>query len=192
MKTSAIYTIILILFLVVSIGYGVLKESKARSAPENRVNNTEVKDNPVSDTTKSPGVTHASNPGDPTSNVTKPSGTPPGVTSDQIIVYYFHGNMRCSNCIKIENYSKEAVDTGFTDALKNGVILWKVLNTDQPENEHFIKDYQLTTKSLVLVKMRDGNQLKWKNLKEVWNHLNDKDAFIKYVQDEVRLYLEEK
>jgi hypothetical protein len=38
--------------------------------------------------------------------------------------------------------------------------------------------------------MKDGKQAEWKNLRRVWELLNNKEAFLRYVQEEVRTYLE--
>ncbi|MHB9030954.1 MAG: nitrophenyl compound nitroreductase subunit ArsF family protein [Candidatus Latescibacterota bacterium] len=113
---------------------------------------------------------------------------PPQANVD--IVYYFMTTQRCVNCMKIEAYSKEAVEKGFADALKKGSMIWRMVNVDQSANNHFIKDYQLFTKSVVLVKMRDGKQTEWKNLDKIWNLLNDQAAFQKYVTDEVKQFVE--
>ena len=108
-----------------------------------------------------------------------------------VIAYYFHGNFRCSNCYKIEQYSREAIETYFGSQLKNKRLIFKTVNTDQPENQHYIKDYQLYTKSLVIAEVKDGKQIKWKNLEKVWNYLHDQDKFYQYVKSEIQKYLEE-
>ena len=105
--------------------------------------------------------------------------------------YYFHGNYRCTNCKKIEQFSREAADKYFAIQLKDGSLTYQVINTDQPDNKHFIQDYQLYTKSLVIVLMQDGQQVKWKTLEKVWQHLNNKDAFLSYVKSEMEEYLKE-
>lgn len=107
-----------------------------------------------------------------------------------IIVYYFHGTRRCVSCRKIEAYSAESIEKGFVDELEDGRLEWHVINIDEPENKHFMKDYELYTKSLVVVDTEKGKQLQWKNLKNVWQLLNSKDAFMKYVQREVQTYLD--
>jgi hypothetical protein len=112
--------------------------------------------------------------------------------SHKIIAYYFHGTRRCPSCMKIEAYSQEAVQTGFAEDLKSGKMEWHVINTDESPNEHYLKDYQLYTKSLVLSHIEKGRETTWKNLEKVWELLGDKEAFIKYVQDEVRLMAQEK
>jgi hypothetical protein len=108
-----------------------------------------------------------------------------------VIAYYFRGSTRCYSCETIENYAHGAIEAGFSDALKDRRLQWKVVNVEEPGNEHFIKDYQLYSQSVVLVELCDGKQTKWKNLEQVWLLLGDKSAFTRYVQEEVRLFLAE-
>ena len=112
-------------------------------------------------------------------------------TSSKFVAYYFHGNFRCNNCRKIEQYSREAVDLYFSEQLKTGELTFKVINTDEPENEHFVEDYQLYTRSLIIAEFKDGKQVKWKNLAKVWDYLNDEEKFYKYVKSEIQNYLEQ-
>jgi hypothetical protein len=109
--------------------------------------------------------------------------------SHKVIAYYFHTNARCSKCRKIEAYSKEAIEQGFQNELKSGALELRIVNYENPENRHFITDYKLVTKSLVLVDFVNGKQTKWTNLKLVWQLTERKDAFINYVRKEVRDYL---
>jgi hypothetical protein len=108
-----------------------------------------------------------------------------------LIAYYFHGNFRCDNCKKIEEYSREAIEKYFAEELKTKKLTFSIINTDLPEHEHYIEDYQLYTRSLVIVEFEDGKQVRWKNLAKVWNYLNDRDAFYEYVKSEIRSYLEQ-
>jgi hypothetical protein len=109
--------------------------------------------------------------------------------SSTVAAYYFHGDFRCSNCYAIEQYSKEAIEKYFSEQLKTGKLTFDVINTDKAENAHYIKDYQLYTKSLVIAEFKDGKQVKWTNLTRVWDYLNDRDAFYKYVKTEIENYL---
>ena len=104
----------------------------------------------------------------------------------RIVVYYFHGNVRCATCRKIEAYSEEAVKTTFAAELKSGAIEWRVLNIEEPANAHFIQEYQLYTRSLVLADA--ANPKRFKNLEKVWALVGQKDFFFRYVQDEIRAY----
>lgn len=113
----------------------------------------------------------------------------PSPGQHKVIAYYFHTNARCSTCVKIEHYSHEAIEQGFPLELKNGTLELRVVNYEQPENRHFIQDYKLVSKSLVLVNIVNGKQTKWTNLKLVWQLTGHKDAFLNYVRKEVRGYL---
>ena len=74
--------------------------------------------------------------------------------------------------------------------MKEGKVVWRLVNLDEPANTHYIEDYQLYSKSVIVSDVRDGEEVRWKNLMKVWQLTNDKAAFIRYVQDEVRDYLE--
>ncbi|MEW5924550.1 MAG: nitrophenyl compound nitroreductase subunit ArsF family protein [Candidatus Zixiibacteriota bacterium] len=112
--------------------------------------------------------------------------------SDKIIAYYFHGDRRCATCKKLEAYSTEAVQTGFDGQLKSGAIEWHVVNIDEEPNKHFIDDYKLYTKSVIVSHVVDGKETEWKNLEKIWELVGNKDEFMKYVQTEITGYLEKK
>ena len=65
----------------------------------------------------------------------------------------------------------------------------RVVNYEKPENRHFIKDYKLVTKSLILVRLVNGKQTEWTNLKLVWQLYKNEEAFFNYVNQEVRKFL---
>ena len=109
----------------------------------------------------------------------------------QVIAYYFHGNMRCPTCYKLEQYSKEAIDTNFKDALASGKLEFKVVNIEDKGNEHYGKDYQLYTKSLILSLLKDGKETKWKNMDKIWEYVGNKERFIDYVKSGVADFLKE-
>ncbi len=109
----------------------------------------------------------------------------------KVVAYYFHGNIRCMTCRVIEAYAKEAIVTGFPEALKDGRLEWRVVNVEEPGNDHYIQDFQLTTRSVVLERLADGRRQDWKNLQRVWELVRgDKEDFLKYIQDETRAYVE--
>jgi hypothetical protein len=108
----------------------------------------------------------------------------------KVIAYYFHGDFRCATCRKIEAYSEEAIKTGFPEELKSGELEWRVVNVDESDNKHFEKEYELYTRSLVLVEIEDDKQKKWDNLEKVWEFVHNKKAFTQYVVDNTRAYLD--
>lgn len=191
-----VLTVLLLLFTAVAAGFIIRDAVRGKADPAG----TEK----VALTNRSPTIpanSDANNICDPNDNSPcsqtnnpapvpgQPSQPEAGKPSRKVVVYYFHGNFRCSTCRTIEAYSREAVQTGFSEALKSGLLEWKVVNVEETANRHFIQDYQLYTKSLVLVKMDGDKQLEWKNLGRVWELVKDKPAFVKYVQDEIPGYL---
>jgi thiol-disulfide isomerase/thioredoxin len=116
---------------------------------------------------------------------------PPMSLPSQVVVYYFRGNARCPSCYKLEQYAKEAVEQNFANELKDGRMQFKVVNIDQSGNAHFVNDYQLYTKSVVISLVKEGKQVKFKNLDKVWSLLRDPNKYHDYVRDEVKPFLGE-
>lgn len=103
-----------------------------------------------------------------------------------IRVYYFHGTTRCATCKTIEAYAHETVASAFAPELKAGTLEWVVVNVDEPANQHFTRDFQLYTRSVVVVDARDPKR--FKVLERVWQLVGDKAAFQKYVEQEIRAF----
>jgi hypothetical protein len=110
----------------------------------------------------------------------------------KVIVFYFHGNVRCFTCERIEQLTMEAVNEEFAEEMKKGVVELKVINVEEAKNNHFIKDYQLYTKSVIVSDLKQGKQDRWKNLQRVWELVRNDEAFKRYVQKEINEYLEGK
>ena len=68
----------------------------------------------------------------------------PSEQGERVVAYYFHGNLRCRTCRTIEAYSEEAIRTEFADGLASGRLAWRVVNVEQPENEHFAKGFSMS------------------------------------------------
>jgi hypothetical protein len=113
------------------------------------------------------------------------------VNGTKVVAYYFHGTKRCPTCTKIERYSRTAVDSFFTPALKNGKLEFMALNYDEPQYEHYWTDYKLTAQSLVLVRLTDGKQQKWENLTQIWELVGNEEQFYAYVKDGIDRFLSE-
>ena len=156
MNIKKIFTVALLLFVAGSIGYMIVNEKKTETvAPEERIE-------PVSKTENE------------------------DVQQDnQLIVYYFHGDQRCPTCHKLETYAKEALDAYFADEIASKKIVWKIVNVDRTENSHFVQDYKLVTKSVVLSEVSNGKEVGWKNLDQIWQRVRDKDSYLQYIRDSI-------
>ena len=47
----------------------------------------------------------------------------PAVSSDYVQAYYFHATRRCATCMKLEQYSRGAIEANFKDQLNNGTCV---------------------------------------------------------------------
>jgi hypothetical protein len=109
----------------------------------------------------------------------------------KVIVYYFHGSFRCPTCTNIEKFSKQAIETNFKDALISGRLEFKSVDVEERGNEHFVNDYKLYTKSLVLSMLKNGKEVKSKNLDKIWELAQKEQKFMDYVAREARTFIED-
>jgi hypothetical protein len=109
---------------------------------------------------------------------------------DGLVVYYFHGKIRCPTCRSIESQSHETVQSDFTSQLESGEIAWEVLNYEEPGGVELAKKLGVDKPVVVLVRMRGGQIEDWKRLDRVWALVGDKPAFAKFVREEISRMLE--
>jgi hypothetical protein len=113
----------------------------------------------------------------------------PAAAGRQVMVYYFHRTARCPTCLKIEALAKQEVEASFAAELKQGDLKFQSLNVEEAGNEHFVKDYDLVSQSLVLVDYRNGVPGRWKSLDAVWDLVHAEEDFARYVRDEVQAFV---
>ncbi len=167
MKSKTIVTVLLLGFVAAAAVFLVLKETQSAAVGD------------PATPTGTAAVVAATAP------VPEPNALPRKLT-----VYYVHGTKRCNTCRAIESQAKQALDDGFPEALMTGRLEWQSVNADEPANEHFYKDFELTGSSLLMVDFADGRQTRFKNLGKIWDLAADPPAYIAYVQSEVKPWLE--
>jgi hypothetical protein len=114
---------------------------------------------------------------------------PGSVEQAELIAYYFHGTRRCPTCKSLEAYTKEALESGFQDDLESGRIELRIVNIDEPANEHFVHDFALDARAIVIARLGNGQPEKWKRLDRMWELVSNKDEFVQYVQSETQAML---
>ena len=172
MRYKTIVSAVLLLFVAASVVYLVLSESRTGDDVEGR------------NADESTGV--VAGPSAPEPDGPGPRNGP----ADKVVVYYFHGSVRCPTCRKFETYAEEAVRSAFSDEVERGRLEWRVVNVEERQHRHFVQDYELVTRSIVVAELASGKQTRWKNLARIWDLVGDKQAFIAYVQQGIRDYLE--
>ncbi len=103
-----------------------------------------------------------------------------------VLVYYFHATTRCATCRTIEAYAHETIASRFVGDLEARRLEWRTVNVEEPANRHFIRDFRLYTRSVVVVDAKDPKR--FKVLGRVWQLVRNKAAFQKYVEEEIRAF----
>jgi len=106
-----------------------------------------------------------------------------------IVVTYFTSYQRCKTCLKIEKLTHAAITEGFADELASKEIIFQTINFDQRENKHFVKDYKLAFKTVVVSERKKGKEQKWSKYDKVWELHGDPEKFSAYLQEGIRGYL---
>lgn len=116
---------------------------------------------------------------------------PNALPADGVVVTYFTTDVRCPSCFQIEKLSRQTVERDFSDEMQTGQVIFRSVNTDQPANQHFIDDYQLVSKTVIVSSRHGGQETNWTNLQDVWLKLGNEDEFTRYVGTEIRQQLKD-
>ncbi|MHB8798546.1 MAG: nitrophenyl compound nitroreductase subunit ArsF family protein [Thermoanaerobaculia bacterium] len=156
---------------------------------------------PLSAPPAAPPVTAPARPGRPAAPIAARPEAPKPAAPDvvapapaeppaTVYVTYFHTTARCTSCIKIENLTEMTMTTRLAGPVAEKRVVFRSVNIDEPANVHFVKDYSLYTKSVVVSEVKDGREIRWKNLDQVWQLLGNPESFQSYVEREVQAFLE--
>jgi len=154
MNIKTVLTSLLLGFVVVSIGFMIFKKTSSNSNLAGVGNHNEA-------------------------TLGSADNSPAGPT---LIAYYFHSDKRCTTCLTIEEYAHDAIQNRFSNQMASGEIVFEKVNLDDPENKHYIPDFELKSRTLVITRLQDQKPVKWRDLNQVWQLVRDKEAFFEYVQ----------
>lgn len=108
---------------------------------------------------------------------------PVSALQGKAIVYYFHRTVRCPSCILIETLTSIAIQSGFDRDVQDTRIDYQVVNLDEPQNAHYVREYGLTAQAVVICSVLDGRKTGCRTMDQVWELLHDEPKFIEYIQD---------
>lgn len=107
-----------------------------------------------------------------------------------VAAYSFHGTLRCTICLLVEQGAEKAIRDNFPEELLDGSLAWRSVDIRLPDNRHYAAEYEVLSWALVLVEYRGGTPGKWRNLPLAGELVRaDPDAFRRYVTAEVRSLL---
>lgn len=117
--------------------------------------------------------------------IAAPSGEAASAVANGLVVYYFHGNMRCPTCRSIESQARETVQADFASEMDGGEIVWKILNYEKPAGEPLGKKFEVIQPVVVVARMKGGEIAEWKRLDRVWALVGDKLVFREYLRAQI-------
>ena len=88
-----------------------------------------------------------------------------GQVNDFVEVLYFHGKQRCVTCRSIEQNTKELLEAKFARQMKEGKVVYRVIDISKKGNVRIAEKYEVTWSSLFLVQHKNGKE-KAENLTE--------------------------
>jgi thiol-disulfide isomerase/thioredoxin len=109
--------------------------------------------------------------------------------ADRVVVMYFHRTNPCPTCRTMSAYTEEAVKNAFAAQMKQGKVEYHYIDFEDEKNEALVKGYDVSRPTLIVVKVVANKAKDQKNLAEMWTKVRDKDAFVEYVQTNVKEYL---
>ena len=115
--------------------------------------------------------------------------TLPVVAGNQVVMTYFISGTRCVSCKTIEALARETAEKDFAAELAAGKLVFRVVDTGEPANAHYVNDYQLTSKSVVLSHRINGQETESAVMEKVWDLLDDPAGFKAYLAATIRAYL---
>ena len=107
---------------------------------------------------------------------------------DKLEVYLFHGTQRCPTCIAIGKLTGEAINEKFADDVKSGLIEFKEINIDLPENKALADKFQASGSVLFFNSIKNGVD----NMQDdanVWGLTGNPEEFKFYIAKKVNTLL---
>lgn len=100
--------------------------------------------------------------------------------SEQVVVYAAHMTFRCEECRQIEWLARELVENEFAVELEAGRLDFQTV--DYMKNTDFAKRFNVSSSTIVVAHLEDGEEQGFKRLDEVWTKVHKPDEFKEYVR----------
>ncbi len=107
----------------------------------------------------------------------------------QVIAMYFYRTQRCPTCKRIGALAEEAIRNRFAEELKTRAVEFRLADFQDEKNFPLVKNYEISTPTLVLINVFDGKAISWEPMPKIWQLVGEPGAFQAYVQNGVTKYL---
>jgi len=106
------------------------------------------------------------------------------ISAEKIEVVHFHATQQCWSCITVGEYALKTIKEKFPEEYKNGIIVFRDINGELPENKDMVMKYQARGSSLFVNAISAGKD----NIEEdvtVWRLVSNENQFISYFQNKL-------
>ena len=101
-----------------------------------------------------------------------------------VAVYAAHMTFRCTECNQIEWFARELIDNEFAAELADGRLTFRPV--DYRRDTAFARRYNITSSTLVVARLEDGEEQGFQRLDDVWTKVRNRDDFFNYVRTAIR------
>jgi hypothetical protein len=119
-----------------------------------------------------------------TGGVQTPVAVAPSAKASRLVAFYFHGKKRCDACNSIERLTHAALKPD-TDT---ETVEIRSVDVDDPTHAHFVTDFALAVRTVVLAEEADGKYPRWKRLDECWSRYEEPEDFTAYLQASLKAF----
>ncbi len=112
-------------------------------------------------------------------------------SSLRVIIYYFHPTLRCASCLLAESLAHQVVEEQWKDAVDQGILQWRLANIDLPENRSLTRLFEVDSSAVVVAAVRDGRPVRWEKITQVWELVQEADAFRDRIHGQIMKFLSE-
>ena len=88
----------------------------------------------------------------------------------------------------IQSTIVQTIKERFAADTASGALAFQEINYESAGNEHFVKDFDLSFSTMVVVARKGQATVKWENTK-VWDYAHDQPALADYTEKQIRAYL---
>lgn len=106
-------------------------------------------------------------------------------SADKIEVMHFHATHQCWSCITVGEYALKTIKEKFPEEYKNGIIIFRDINGELPENKDIVMKYQARGSSLFVNAITDNQDNIEEDIK-VWRLITNETQFIDYFENKLK------
>ena len=106
-------------------------------------------------------------------------------SADKIEVMHFHATHQCWSCITVGEYALKTIKEKFSEEYKNGIIIFRDINGELPENKDIVMKYQARGSSIFINAITDNQDNIEEDIK-VWRLITNETQFIDYFENKLK------